>query len=329
MKKPLNIGVIGCGDIAAAMHIPTIIANPDTNLAVLCDTDLTRARRLAEKYNVSHFTSSYKELLEDRMLDAVIVATPPWVTPYITMDFLRAGKHVLCEKPMAVDEETAMKVMEIEKDLGTKLQLGFTYRHGKLMETLRKWIRDGRLGSPLVYRLGIFDEIWDPTGNPEHYERIRLTMEHGSPSIHDGAHVADFLYFLADSPVTEVKAFGLKSREEFPATNYDASLIRFANGDIAKVEIGWFFPKFPEGEFEIIGPKGVAVFDRFQMFVKLQTGIQTETVSLDESWGVYCFREQLKKFVASIRNDEPCVPGSIDGINSLRLSKRMEYEIKR
>ncbi|RAV17729.1 Gfo/Idh/MocA family protein [Paenibacillus contaminans] len=328
MNESLRIGVIGCGDIAATRHIPALSACSDVRLAALCDADLQRARHLAEQYQVPIATADYRELLQNESLDAVVICTPPWVTPHLTMESLQAGKHVLCEKPMAVDVNTAEKVRETERATGYKVQVGFTYRHGPLLETLREWIKQGKLGSPLVYRLGIFDESWDPTGNPEHYDRIYRTMQHGSPSIHDGAHVADFLQFLAESPVTAVESFGIRTRTEFPTTNYDLSVIRFENGDIAKVEIGWFLPKFPKGEFEIVGPKGIAIFDRFDQYVQLKTGEITETVKLEEDWAASCFSIQLGKFIASIRTNTPCVPGVDEGIGSLALTKAIEKSLR-
>ncbi|MDF2668118.1 MAG: iolG [Paenibacillus sp.] len=325
--RRLRVGVIGCGDIAATRHIPTLAAEPTVELVVLCDMDIARAERLAADYGVPEVDSDYRRALLSLELDAVVVATPPWVTPHVVMACLKAGKHVLCEKPMAVDVDTALQVQQVERETGRRVQVGFTYRHGLLLDTLRQWIVEGRLGAPLVYRLGIFDEVWDPVGNPEHYDRISRTMSHGSPSIHDGAHVADFLNFLADSPVASVESFGLKTREEFPSTNYDIAIVRFENGDVAKVEIGWFLPVFPKGEFEVVGPLGMAVFDRFEQYVSLQSSSLTEKVTLEEDWASSCFRIQLHKWLDSIRNDRPCVPGTAEGIASLRLTKAIEAGI--
>jgi len=328
MSEPVNIAVIGCGDIAVTRHIPTVAACPDAKLYALCDTDFDRVRKLALEHQVNIFTADYKELLSDPLIQAVIIATPPWITPIVTIECLRAGKHVLCEKPMALDVETARQVLEVEKQTGKKVQVGFTYRHDPLLETLRSWIAEDKLGAPLVYRMGIYDEIWNPSGNPEHYERIRKTMEHGSPSIHDGAHIADFLNFLTQSAVKSVHAFGLKTREEFPSSNYDTSIIRFRNGDLAKLEIAWFLPNFPQGEFEVIGPKGIAIFDRHKRFVQLNSGSETELIAHEDDWGETCFRIQLDKFIKSIRLDLPCVPGAMDGIYSLSLTKDIESAMR-
>lgn len=327
--EAIGIGVIGCGDIAAMRHIPTIAGFPGVRLAALCDADINRARQLAADYEVPLAVADYKQLLQLDEVDAVVIATPPWITPYIAIDCLHAGRHVLCEKPMAVDVATANKVREVELATGKRVQVGFTYRHGLLLETLRGWIADGRLGAPLVFRIGVFDETWDPEGSPEHYARIYRTMQHGSPSIHDGAHVADFLHFLTGSTVVGVEALGFKSREEFPSSNYDLAIVRFANGDLAKVEIGWFFPVFPTGEFEVLGPRGIAIFDRTAQFVRLQTDKGVETVTLDEDWGQSCFRIQLDRFIAGIRLDRPFVPGTAEGIASLSLTKAIEAAIAR
>ncbi|MCD9026247.1 Gfo/Idh/MocA family protein [Cohnella silvisoli] len=329
MNDKVRLAVVGCGDIAVTRHIPTIMNHSETELVALCDSDITRVKPLASQNGVRSCTDDYRTLLTDDGIDAVIVATPPWVTPKITMDFLKAGKDVLCEKPMALDLETAKQVSQVEEETGRKVQIGFTYRHDPLLEKLRDWIRADRLGSPLVFRLGIYDEIWDPIGNPEHYDRIHKTMEHGIPSIHDGAHIADFLNMLTDSPVSHVEAFGLQSRPEFPTSNYDTSVIRFANGDMAKLEISWFYPVFPQGEFEVLGPKGLAVFDRFKRYVELRTRETTEREVHEEDWWESCFRIQLDRFVAGIRSEHPFVPGTSEGIYSLSLTKAIEISMER
>ncbi|WP_010273138.1 Gfo/Idh/MocA family protein [Paenibacillus senegalensis] len=327
--KTIRLAVIGCGDIAVTRHIPTIVNHPNAVLAALCDADSERLRSLEAQYGGVRMTTDFHEILSDPTVEAVIIATPPWVTPIITQEALQAGKHVLCEKPMATDLETAEEVIETQKITGKQLQIGLTYRHGPLMEKLRSWIEDGRLGSPLLYRLGIFEEPWNPVRDPEHYKRIFQTMAHGSPSLHDGAHVADFLYFLTQSTVTRVDSFGLRTRDEFPSSNYDVSIIRFANGDMAKIEIGWFFPKLPLGEFEVVGPKGYASFDRFNGAVQLVSESHKETVELEEEMAAVCFRSQLESFLASISAGKPCIPGVKEGWNSLYLTKQIDQSLRK
>ncbi len=327
MDNLIRIGVIGCGDIAVSQHIPALLKNAGAALAGLCDTVADRVHALSASLDVPAFTDPARMLRECEM-DAVIIATPPWVTPALTMEALRAGRYVLCEKPMALTVEEAERMAQAERESCAHVQLGFTYRHDPLLDQLRRWIAEDRLGHPLFFRLGIFDEIWDPTGNPEHYKRLYETMEHGGPSVHDGAHNADFLRFLTGAQVDGVASYGFQSRPEFPCPNYDTSIIRFDNGDMAKLEIGWFFPKLPYGEFEVLGPKGYASYDRLKRFTALQTAEGEERIADDENWWALCFKLQLEKFIASIRAKTPCVPGCAEGIYSLNLCKRIEASIR-
>lgn len=328
VSKSVHVGVIGCGDIASARHIPALHAHSRITLAALCDVDYDRAAALSRQYNVPSATNDYRDMLQNEALDAVVIATPPWITPAIAVDALRSGKDVLCEKPMALDLDAADEVIRAEQETGRRVQVGFTYRHGPLLETMRTWIREGRLGAPLIFRFGIFDETWDPSGNPDHLQRIVRTMETGTPFLHDGAHIADFLHFLTGSAAVRVDSFGAKTRDEFPCPNYNVSMIQFANGDMAKVEIGWLLPKFPRGEFEVAGPLGLIVLDRKRQTVTLHADAVRHRLMLEEDWVDSCFRIQLDAFIDSVRNHAPCVPGTAEGRNSLQLTKWMESAMK-
>lgn len=327
-ENAVRIGVIGCGDIAVTQHIPALLQNGDVCLAALCDTDQDCVAALAAEHGIPAYTDA-QAMLDACPMDAVIVATPPWVTPQLTMAALAKGLYVLCEKPMALTVAEAEAVAAAERASDAYVQLGFTYRHDPILDQLRRWIAEGRLGHPCMFRLGIYDEIWDPEGNPEHYHRLYTTMEHGCPSVHDGAHNADFLHFLTGSQVRSVAAYGFQSRPEFPCSNYDTSVLHFDNGDMAKLEIGWFFPVLPYGEFEVLGPKGYAVYDRLARFATLKTAEGETRVEDQENWWALCFKIQLEKFVASIRGHAPCTPGCAEGIYSLELTKRIEASIEK
>lgn len=316
----VGVAVIGCGDIAITQHLPTLLEHQAIRIVAVCDVDSTRAEMARGLCGAAYYTTDHRRILDDSSIDAVFVCTPPWVTPTITVDALRAGKDVLCEKPMATTIAHAEQVAAVERLSGRLLQVGFTYRHGPLMDALQHWIADGRLGRPLLIRLSIFDEVWDPEGNPEHYRRILNTLQHGPPCIHDGAHAADHLAFLTGSSPIRVTARGLTTRPEFPTPNYNVAVIDFENGDQAKLEVGWFLPHFPPGEFQILGPKGIAYLDRTNHEVVLATGKVTERIRLAEDRVRSCFWAQLAKFVDCIRTRRTPVPGSREGIGSLRLT---------
>ena len=108
MKK-LKIGVIGCGSIARQRHLPEYAAHSQAEITSVCDIVLERSREVAEQYGAVPFTR-YEDLLASDV-DAVSVCTPNYLHAPVTLAALNAGKHVLCEKPMATTKDDALSMM--------------------------------------------------------------------------------------------------------------------------------------------------------------------------------------------------------------------------
>jgi predicted dehydrogenase len=128
--KNVKIGVIGCGGIANGKHLPAYSANKDAELYAFCDIVIERAEKAKEKYGNenSKVYADYKELLKDENIDAVLVLTHNSEHCRITVDALNAGKHVLCEKPMAMNYEEAKKMIEARDKSGKVLTIGYQNR---------------------------------------------------------------------------------------------------------------------------------------------------------------------------------------------------------
>jgi predicted dehydrogenase len=324
MTPPVSIAVIGCGDVAFQRHLPAIAANPRVRLTATCDAISERAEHAANAFSAGRWTTDARGVFDDDAVDAVIIATPPWRTPELTIAALQAGKDVLAEKPMAMTKELARQVIAVEAASDRFVQIGFVLRHGPMFGTLRSWLQQGRLGSPLSFRIGIFDELLDAEGDPEHYARIMATLEHGAPCIHDGAHTMDHLHYLLGDRATSIASWGQKTQPRFAAANYNVAHIEFNGGHRARVEIGWFMPAFPRGEWDIIGPDGIASFLQAENRVVLQTADSEEVIALDEDWIESCFRHQLDSFIDGILTREPTGPGSRDGFARLSLCQAFE-----
>jgi predicted dehydrogenase len=318
------MAVIGCGDVAFQRHLPAIAANQRVRLAATCDALSERAELAANAFNAGRWTTDARDVFDDDSVDAIIIATPPWRTPELTVAALQAGKDVLAEKPMAMTKDLARQVIAAEAATDRFIQIGFVLRHGPMFGTLRSWVEQDRLGSPLSFRIGIFDELLDPAGDPEHYTRIMATLEHGAPCIHDGAHTMDHLHYLLGDRATSIASWGQKTQPHFATANYNVAHIEFNSGHRARVEIGWFMPAFPRGEWDIIGPNGIASFLQAENRVVLQTADGEESVALDEDWIESCFRHQLDSFIDGALTRKPTGPGSSDGFASLALCQAFE-----
>ena len=124
----MKIAVIGCGNIANHAHIPSYMNNPEAEIVYFCDILPERAQAAVDKYGCGKPVTDYQEILADPAVDAVSVCTPNNVHASIAMDCLRAGKHVLCEKPAARTYEEALEMQRVQHETGKVLNIGVVNR---------------------------------------------------------------------------------------------------------------------------------------------------------------------------------------------------------
>ena len=129
MEK-LKIGIIGCGGIANGKHMPSLSKLDDVEMVAFCDLIEERAVKAAKEYGVegAKTYTDYKELLRDASIDVVHVCTPNRSHSFITVDALEAGKHVMCEKPMAKTYAEAKAMLDASRRTGKKLTIGYQSR---------------------------------------------------------------------------------------------------------------------------------------------------------------------------------------------------------
>lgn len=146
MDKKVIVGVIGCGTIANAAHIPSYMNNPDVVIKYFCDIILERAEAAVAKYGCGIAVVDYHDVLNDPEVEAISVCTPNLMHPVIAMDALRAGKHVLCEKPAARTYAEALEMQKVQHETGKVLNIGVVNRFNTAVNKIRDLIREGVLG---------------------------------------------------------------------------------------------------------------------------------------------------------------------------------------
>jgi len=144
MKK-INIAVIGCGSIAVGAHISNYVKNEHVNIKYFCDIIPERADEQV-KLHGGKAIYNYKEILNDPELYAVSVCTHNDMHAPISIDFMRAGKDVLCEKPAARTLPEALEMQRVAKETGRLLIIGVVNRFGAYNNLVKKMIEDGELG---------------------------------------------------------------------------------------------------------------------------------------------------------------------------------------
>ena len=143
----MKIGIIGCGTIANNAHIPNYLKNEEVEIKYFCDILPERAQAAVEKYGCGIAVTDYHQVISDPEIDAVSVCTPNRMHPVITIDALRAGKNVLCEKPAARTYAEVEQMVQAQRETGKILVIGVVNRFNDSVRKIKQYIDEGRLGT--------------------------------------------------------------------------------------------------------------------------------------------------------------------------------------
>lgn len=146
MEQKMKVAVIGCGAIANNAHIPAYLANPKVEIKYFCDCFLPNAEKAVKQYGCGIAVSDYQEVLNDPEVVALSVCTPNLMHKNIAIDALRAGKHVLCEKPAACCFEDVLEMQKVQHETGKILNVGVVNRFNTNVNKLKELIDSGELG---------------------------------------------------------------------------------------------------------------------------------------------------------------------------------------
>lgn len=142
----MKIGIIGCGTIANSAHIPAYLKNENVEIKYFCDILLHKAKACVEKYGCGIAVEDYHEIIADPEIEAVSVCTPNRMHSIISVDCLKGGKNVLCEKPAARTYADALKMQEAQHESGKVLNIGVVNRFNSAVNKLRSMIQAGEFG---------------------------------------------------------------------------------------------------------------------------------------------------------------------------------------
>lgn len=142
----VKVAVIGCGCIANSSHIPSYLRNPDAEIKYFCDIIPERAAAAVEKYGCGTAVTDYHDILKDPEIEAVSVCTPNRMHSIISIDCLRAGKNVLCEKPAARTYAEALEMQRAQHECGKVLNIGVCNRFDNAVNLIKQRIDNGELG---------------------------------------------------------------------------------------------------------------------------------------------------------------------------------------
>lgn len=197
MSRKVRIGIIGCGGIANGKHMPSLQKLGNVEMVAFCDIVIAKAEKAAKQYGIegAKVYEDYKELLKDETIEVVHVCTPNRSHSFITVDALEAGKHVMCEKPMAINSAEAKKMLDAAKRTGKKLTIGYQSRQRANSKYLKAEAEKGVLGDIYYAKAHAIRRRAVPTWG------VFLNEEEqgGGPLIDIGTHALDLTLWVMDN----------------------------------------------------------------------------------------------------------------------------------
>lgn len=260
----LNIGIIGCGKIAQVRHIPEYIDNKNCKLVGFYDISLSLSEQMMQKYGGTAY-GSYQELLENKEIDAVSICVPNHLHAEITVAALRAGKHVLCEKPMATTISDCEAMVRTAEKTGKKLLIGHNQRLTPAHKRAKKLIEEGLIGDIITFKTTFGHggpETWsiNPGRDVWFFDKKAAVM---GAMADLGIHKTDLIHFLTGQTIVETAA----KLVTLDKKNSDGNLIgvddnafciyKLKNGIVGTMTASWTYYGPEDNSTVLYGSKGI------------------------------------------------------------------------
>ena len=251
--EQVRVGIIGCGGIANGKHMPSLKQLPNVKMVAFCDIIEERAIKARADYGTPDCAvyTDYRELLEDKSIDVVHVCTPNRAHSFITVDALHAGKHVMCEKPMAINSEEAKKMLDAAKETGKKLTIGYQSRQRADSRYLKNECLAGTFGDIYYAKATALRRRAIPTWGVflNEYE------QGGGPLIDIGTHALDLTLWMMDNyqpkyclgqtfhklnkDTNQGNDWGNWDPEKFTVEDSAFGMVVMENGAVINLESSW------------------------------------------------------------------------------------------
>jgi predicted dehydrogenase len=273
VASKLRVGVLGAGAWARGAHVPGWLRESRCEVVAICDVERERAAALAGEFGIEQATDDWQRVVGQADIDIIDVVTPSHTHYELACAALEAGKHVLCEKPVAYDFRRTRAAAEAARSKGLKTKLGFTFRYSPGVQYARALLDDGFVGTPFIFNGYEQNSQWldpsvplrqvDPTADQSTLQTSSLEG-YGAPIIDIahwwvGADLARVVGTLRNFiPNRMVRATGRIMRMNID--DGDIFLGEFANGAITSIQSSFVtIGNYPGVEARLYGDRGAII----------------------------------------------------------------------
>lgn len=361
IDRKVRVGVLGAGTWATFAHLPGWTRDPRCEIVAVYDPERDRAEKAAETFGIQTVESDVQALVGRDDVDVVDVCTPSDTHFELSMAALHAGKHVLCEKPVAFDFRQTLEAAALARSSGLKTKLGFTFRYSPAMLYMKELVDQGFCGDPYIYNAYEQNSQWIDPQTP--LRQVVLAGDQSEIQVSSiegyGAPVIDIARWMVDSDLTSVVGTlrnfvperVVRATGEMTRVNLDDGDIfigEFANGAIGSVQSSYVtVGNYPGIEVRLYGSKGAIITRLVEEFGIAETikaarpddvefkeltvpdRFYPEGGSSRESWRTLFYANLIKDFLDELTTDTEKNQGNFDDgawvqeiINAVEISFR-------
>lgn len=325
MKETVHVAVISCS-IMARFHMQAIKDHPDAELAMICDINEELLHETARELNVANMTTDYHDVLCNPDVDAVIIVTPDQTHKEIAIEALKAGKHVLCEKPLALTVEDCKAIVNAAEKSNKKFMVGQICRYTPSFLMAKDMIDRGEIGE-------LFFVETEYAHDYSHMSGWRLDpLRHGF--LGGGCHAVDLTRWIAGDPYEIMAYANHKVLKNWPTDDCTISIMRFPNDVIGKVFVSTGCKRDYTMRSVFYGSKGTIITDNTSPFVTVyKDGLgcgdslfehHEETYTIPVHFPVNVNNHnasgELQEFLDCIINDKPIQTTAMEGTKTVIAS---------
>ncbi len=321
----MRIGLIGCGSVAEFGHLPAIAATPGLELAALCDPVPGRAEEYARRFGGTPFTQS--DAFFESGLDVVAVTSSAPAHRQNVFDAASHGLHVMCEKPIAMNDLEGEEMVAAMKGAGREFFVGFCYRFSPVAQQIKRWVDDGVVGEikalRLVYIWGLHGEFrQSPTGEWVESPYYAGRMKEGGPLVDCGVHQIDLARWWLGSKASHWTVAGAWIGK-YEAPDHTWLHMFHENGATSTVEVSYAYghtARQPHDIFtyELIGTGGVIRYDRDGYLLEVRHGQGTITAPGSSEKD---FPRMYAALVDRLNGNDVEMPTAEDGIIATKTAR--------
>jgi predicted dehydrogenase len=313
--KRLRWGILGCAAIADRAVIPAIQASETGELVGIASRSEGKAKEKAEQFAIPKHYDSYEALLADADIDAVYIPLPNHLHLEWTLAAAKAGKHILCEKPLALNAEEAQRMVDYCKEAGVHLAEAFMYRHHPRIARVKEIIASGEIGELRAIR-GVFTY-----NGAESKGDIRQVKAWGGGGLYDvGVYPLSAARWITGAEPEAVTAHALFSPEHDNVDMMASGLVEFAGGVALTFDCG-MWASF-RNELEIVGTKGSITLKPSFLPNKHNDGITVQVgdqLREEKPYAVDAYVAQADQFARVVwGHEEPAYPAQ-DAVANMKL----------